>query len=326
MVHVFAGARWQGCLAGLASERIAVHDPAQAQHLAAALEATQSEAWQRISGAAWSNWVAATMQQRGVDAVHLLCRARCEETNAQLLLSGHPWADEPEAPLCAIELDELCLLLDRAGAWALSLLPLEAGPDPALAAVADSVAQRRPGLVLYHPLAASGGEATPTDFARFMFSGGSAPALFLRDGFLYCHPSFVDGEAAQRGRVRPKGGRRQAARDAVGELQPDGLALTGLELRTGNGAGAADGAGPADAQAAGAAEVAPDWLGSTQRFLESAVLEQVRKQGSDVLLTSSASAHKPVSAASASASASAVATLYDIKNVVQDYLSKHEKE
>lgn len=327
MVHVFASARWQACLAGLASERIAVPSPTLAEHPALAMDAIRSKAWQRMCGAPWSNWVAATMEFRGVDAVHLLCRARSEGAKAQLLLSGRPWADEPDAPLCVIELDDLGLLLDRAGAWALSLLPPLAGHDPALATVADNIAHRRPGSVLYHPFAGRGDETMLRNFAHFMFSGGSAPALVLRDGFLYCHPSFVEGEAAQRTHVRRSHGkRRRTSADVAREAQPEELTLTQLELGIGSGAEAGDAAIPVDADASGAAALTPDWLGSTQRYLESAVLEQIRKQGPDVLLTSSISAHQSISAASAPAAASAVQTLYDIKNVVQDYLSRHGKE
>jgi hypothetical protein len=321
-VHVFAGVRWYRHLAGLARDRILVHDPMRAQEPAVHLEATGSEAWQRMRGAPWSNWVAETMQLHGVDAVHLLCRARREEASCQLLLSSRPWVDDAAAPLAVIEIDELALLLNRAGAWALSLLPPVPGGDLALAAVADSIAHRRPGAVLYHPSAATGDEAVLREVARFMFSGGSAPAVSLREGFLYCHPSFVTGEAlagSGAGRGRNRSGSALAP-------QTDELALSRLELGSGDGAGHGGDHGAGGTAAALATEPAPDWLGSAQRFLESAVLEQVRRQGSDVLLTGSSNGHASAAAAPTAASAAAVETLYDIRNVVQDYLAKRVKE
>lgn len=233
------------------------------------------------------------MASQGVDAVHLVCRAHGGDDTAQLWLSGSLAADD--TALVLIDQDELCLLLDRAGAWALTMVPVVRAQAGALAFVADGVAHHRPGAVLFHAIDDPEDEIALRAACAFLFAGQPSPAPALRDGFLYCHPSFV---AADTGAA--------SAQAASAAADVGLLALQASQPQSGRG---------------------PDWIGSAQRFVESAALEQVRKVGSDVLLSGALSKRTPPDAASSgAASTSSVATLSAIRNVVQDFLKTEPKE
>jgi hypothetical protein len=104
---------------------------------------------------------------------------------------------------------------------------------------------------------------------KLLFSGKPAPGL--KNGFLYCHPSFVRGEqepdAGQLMDPLAENARLLAQRAPFRERVSGAIANLLLGRRS--------------------VEVSapPPWVGAMQRYLESAILEEVRRSGGDVLVS-----------------------------------------
>ncbi len=68
---------------------------------------------------------------------------------------------------------------------------------------------------------------------------------------------------------------------------------------------------------------APNWASATQRYVESAKLNQLRRASTDVLFTKSSAAIEQ--AKTVAQSETVQKTLSDIQNIVASYLKKSEK-
>jgi len=270
-IHVFCSAQWLPLLDRTSDDtRVEFHQPAETVTAAEALRIQRAQHVPILRSAPWSNWIAETMAPRGIDAVFLLCRAQRTDTGAELILSCSPSARESDSTFNAIDEEEICLLLNRSGAWLMTLLPEVPEQPQALAYVADSLAHRWPGATLFHPLTGPRGESALRNALKLLGSDKPASASLLGDGFLYCQPGFVRGAqtpaAAAASSVLSEGARLLAQRAPLAERLWSKVshALPGV----------------ADANPS----VPPNWVGSAQRFLESATFEEVRKTAGDVLL------------------------------------------
>lgn len=299
IVHLFTTAAWYAKLGKLKRiGRVRVHDPAPTHTSSAALRAAALTPFQGLRSAPWANWIAT--EARAVDAIYLLCRAHRTDTGAEMILSSSPSPKEKRVSLTAIDENEILLLLTRAGAWSIGFAPVLPDQAQAMAFVADSVAHRSAGVVLFHSVAEPGSADTLAAAFDFLYGGRSAQVPQLTDGFVYCHPSQtrLQRSAGQRG--------------SFPILTENAALLTGGVLA-------------AAAVPAGAPPAPPSWVGSTQRFLESAVFDEVRKRSDDILLSQAgpgASSDRRMPAAATDGSASA--TLKDIQEVVAAYLKSHQ--
>lgn len=298
-IDIFTSAPWYEALAPLgANAKVTVHNPEDAQTSAEVLQADSRDAKPILRAAAWSNWVAKTMGGRGIDAVHLFCRAYKSEYGAELVLSSSPSPREAVIALMAISQDELCLLLNRAGAWAVTLTPVAREQQQFVAFFADGFAHSRPGAAMFYaPADVESGAMLVACKLLFASKVSGAPAL--HDGFLYCHPGFVRGSAA-------------TGQGEVASVLAENAALVTqraplLERIASKFTGAEPSA-------------PPNWVGSTQRFLESAVFDDVRRAAPDVLFTKESPNDRT---SPASLSWSATSTLSQIQNVVASYLKTH---
>lgn len=269
-VHVFCSASWLPLFERTSSDtRVVFHDPGQTMTAAEALRSQGTQRVPVLRSAPWSEWIADVMAARGIDAVFLLCRAQRTETGAELILSCSPSGRENESTFHAIDEEEICLLLNRAGAWLLTLLPDTPAQPQALAYVADSLAHRWPGATLFHPLSGPRGESALRMALKLLGADKPAPATQLGDGFLYCQPGFVRGArtpAAAASSLLDQGARLLTQRAPWAERLWSKVshALPGVT----------------DAKQS----VPPNWIGSAQRFLESATFDAARKNAGDVLL------------------------------------------
>lgn len=299
-IDIFTSARWYEVLAPLgANPKVTVHNPEDAQTSAAVLEADSRDAKPILRAAAWSNWIASKMGGRGIDAVHLFCRAYRTECGVELVLSSSPSPHEVTIAQLAVAQDELCLLLNRAGAWAVTLTPVAPDQHQFVAFFADSFAHSRPGAAVFYTQADVENGAMLVA-CKLLFASKVSDAPMLNDGFLYCHPGFVRGSAVTgRGEVASV-----LAENAALVIQRAPLLERIANTFTG--------AEPS---------VPPNWVGSTQRFLESAVFEDVRRSAPDVLFTNESpnELNAPISLSSSTTS-----TLSEIQNVVARYLKTHQ--
>lgn len=268
-VHVFTSSRWWPILKDTHGTGVSVHEPP------AAPPQQRPMGW---GVEPWVEWIAEATEHRGLDALHLLARARSSDTGAQLFISPSPYAHAGLLPDTTVGVGAFDLLMNRAGVWAVTFVPATGMDRVPLAVFADALAKRRPGAVLYFPLETN--DQAYGDAYKLLFKGRPCPAPLLRDGLLYCHPSFVSSSpqvtgsdaAALVGRLALDVARRAPLSErllhSVTKLLP-GVQATDLQAPRG-------------------------WLTSSQRFLESARFAQLRRNASDVLLSHSSAKDKVV--------------------------------
>lgn len=271
-IHVFAASRCYGQLTDLTRDpRVVVHNPKSAKTSIEAFKEQKKENSPSLRSAAWVDWVVQSVGPRSLDAVHVIARAHWTESGAFIVSSASPSPEEKESALAAIDLDEFGLLVNRVGAWAVTFVP----PSPAcardIAFVADHFAHLRPGAVLFNPGNDAEDLASLEAACKLLFSGKPSQAPALGNGFLHCHPGFVKGE-------------QQPNTELLLNLLADHARLLAQRAPWGERIGSAivnllPGTRRVELSAP------PAWVGAMQRFLESAVLAEVRRSGTDVFLS-----------------------------------------
>jgi hypothetical protein len=260
-VHVFARASWQPALSdlGVDDARILVHRTPDCVPCASDDHV-----------APWTSWVLAVMEQRGIDALHLLGRAARSEQDACFLLSATPHESaarvrhpQPDTELSA---DDVALLLNRAGAWSAVFVPATPAYDMPLAFVADDLAHRWHGAVLYLD------QETPRvvrEAMRLLYTVAATTPPPLEHGFLYCHPDFLQSKSAVTAAAFPAALTEQAL--VLAQRAP------ALERVLQSVQKMLPGAHEA------LSRVPPGWLAATQRFMEKEVLNAARRNSADIL-------------------------------------------
>lgn len=116
----------------------------------------------------WFNWICAALEGQSLDAIHFVCKTRATESAALLLLSRSPHTAEAQT-LTPAEIGDVGAALARLGAWAAMFSPPVGDNDgAAMAFVADTLAQSRPGSVLFYPAARDCRQDLRESF-RFLF-------------------------------------------------------------------------------------------------------------------------------------------------------------
>lgn len=272
-VHVFPSASWYVALAdcGAHDERIQVHEPP-----------TQPGDSSNDPIAPWTSWVLKVTGERGIDAVHVLGRARQSDHDGCFLLSPRP-QEIPTPTLNSLESAEqtsyrqpdielngndVALLLNRAGAWSAVFVPATPAYAVALAFVADALAHRWHGSVLFLDLDKESSD-TVKRATRLLYTVSATAAPPLKYGFLYCHPGFLQDRYEAAAAALPA-----ALVDQAIDLARHAPVLERVWH-------AAETILPGTHEAL--SHVPPGWLAATQRFMEKEVLEEARRQSIDVL-------------------------------------------
>lgn len=314
-VHVFATAPWRSRLRELARDAdVLVHEPVtQAPSTDAPVLPTSSAL---TIAAAWTKWMLEALDGDSADALFVLARARASETASHLVFTASTGtsdvpgaADEGESwiPDASVGLAELELLLNRIGACAATFVPATEGDRKGMLAFADALARRRPGAVLCYPVGLGSAVDAFNMACRLLLGGVPAPAPIMGDGLLYCHPSFVEG-FAQLG---------TAQLDDFGAAAANLLAkrapLTERVLRYVTDA--------LPVVPTTEVNAPPNWVASTQRFLESARFEEFRRMSKDVLLSTS-SLDERLRRGERKVDQQAEETRKEIQRVVTEFASK----
>ena len=252
----------------------------------------------------WFDWICAALKGQSLDAVYFVCRTRATESAALLLLSRSPQAAEAQT-LTAAEIGDVGAALARLGAWAAMFSPPAGDIDgAAMAFVADTLAQSRPGSVLFHPASPDCAQDLRECF-RFLFSPEPANPPKLARGFLYCQPERVAAHAGFHAKIPsavlppelPELAKQASWWDRTRAKAGVYIPALGLDLKQ-----------------------APDWASAAQRYVESASLDQLRRLSTDVLFSKSSVALGQVKAAAQSETVQK--TLSDIQNIVGSYLKR----
>lgn len=281
---------------GRVSPRLHVHDARAAKSFA---DTARSSGF---AGSSWLDWMETALRGVSLDAVHFICGTEAVDERATLLLRSSP-APYERPTLTAVHASELSGFLQRTGAWAaLFSAPPGSGCVTSCRFFADSLAQIRPGPVLFHEFPTSRGAPAPLEAAyAFLFAPEpSVPPQLGRD-FLYCQPSLVrsyeawDAERpAELGPARPSPFRRMLAK-----VTQSTTMLPDYQLPE-----------------------QPGWTSAAQRYVEKAAFDSAR-------FRSSLESFDLVSEdrdAALSANNVVQSTLSDIQSVIQQYANRAQED
>jgi hypothetical protein len=259
-VHVFCSARWHPLLASeRTGDRVHFHAPKLDEAASTGMKAGLS---------AWTDWILERMAGRGIDAVHLIGRAALGDAEGCYLMSCTPFEARGVVPDVEVDLEGLGLLLSRAGAWSVSFLPATAEFRDSVAWVADGIAHRWPGAVLFN----AGTDSDSLQVAaKLLYTVSATTAPRFHDGFLYCHPSFISRK------------HKQLAAAIAPILAEQAALLAARAPATERALSWVTRVVPGISQIHQSAP--PNWLGATQRFLESEVFDGLRRGARDVMLS-----------------------------------------
>jgi hypothetical protein len=263
-VHVFINAAWFPRLRiDHADNRVRFADP---------LDHARRDGRRDAGGIEqWTDWILATVAGRGIDAVHLIGRAALSEAEGSCLLSGTPFVSQGLVPEIEMGVEEVSQLLNQAGAWSVTFTPAISDYRPSVAFIADALAHRWPGAVLFLGLEGDTDVTAMKTAARLLFAVEATAAPRLVDGFMYCHPAFLKGKQAK------------PLKELMPLLAAHAVVLTARAPAVQRAWGAVTRALPGITQAQ--QSTPPAWLGATQRFLESEVFSEIRRTAPDVLMS-----------------------------------------
>ncbi|MCX5542152.1 hypothetical protein M3A49_22060 [Paraburkholderia sp. CNPSo 3076] len=287
-IHLFADEQYFHILkARFANEpRVAVHDPAAASAHGIQERGHVAGSELRDLQSPWLLWIRDSMQGRSLDAVHFVAHGYLADQRPALALAESPLCNVDRSDARYVGVGELAAFLTQTGAWsAIFSSPPGNYSEAGLRLLADTLAQTRPGPVLYHRLVTDGPDWQLEDLYSFLYAPNPSPVPGWRDQkwFAYCQPSIVENLA-------PLPLRRAAATalDAnAGLFESTAVPLSAPQTRGSRRGGSRGGATsrgrpPAAVSATPSAEPdLPSWVSAAQRYVEQAAQKLQRREERD---------------------------------------------
>lgn len=271
-IHVFSDEAYHDSLrhAFAAEPRVAVHDPQGAQVHGVSARGGVSGG---VSGSAsaedacelqspWLKWMRDSMKGRSLDAVHFFCHGFVADQRPALALAESPLSNRDRRNARYVGVGELAAFLTQVGAWsAVFSSPPDNYSEAGLRLLADTLAQTRPGPVLYHALAGYGPDPALQAMYGFLYAPAPSPVPAQERWFAYCQPALID-------MLKPVTPTRAARAEAA------------LNANSSLFESAAPPAPPRDRSAPAAAPPAsvdaPNWVSAAQRYVEQQSLQLQR--------------------------------------------------
>ena len=273
-IHVFADQIYYSSLRSrFANEpRVAVHDPETARRHGVLARGGNLKAEPQGLRNPWLLWMRDSMRGRSLDAVHFVVHGYLADDRAAIALAESPLSNRDRADARYVGAAELATFLTQTGAWsAVFSSPPANYSEAGLRLLADTLAQARPGPVLYRPVQ-QGFDPKLQALYGFLYAPDPTPVPEPNGWFAYCQPAIVRDQAP----TRPSSG-ASAAVDANASLFVPPLSKL---PRARSPAMVPD--GPPDI---------PSWVSAAQRYVEQASQDlQRRSDSSPGTLTASANA------------------------------------
>ncbi|MBV6520161.1 MAG: hypothetical protein MNPFHGCM_00266 [Gemmatimonadaceae bacterium] len=259
--------------------RVSVHDPSAARRYLG----------QRIEGASasavtspWLQWMRDAMEGRSLDTVHFVCRGYFADERPCLTVTESPAESQDARTARYLGVAETSTFLNQTGAWSVvCTAPPDGSPELGLRYFVDTLAQVRPGPALFHDSNRDDGLVALQSAYEFLFSPDPREAI-AGPLFMYCQPALVDTQlpveaksalgativsfnsdlfnppvtASDSEKPRAAPDRKRAKR----MTQTEAISAPSEEA-------------PADSDV-------PNWLSSTQRFVEEQMQEAQRRDAS----------------------------------------------
>jgi hypothetical protein len=264
-IHIFPDEAYHDSLRNTFAHelRVAVHDPqgAQAHGVSPRGGVPADEVGELQSP--WLKWMRDSMKGHSLDAVHFVCHGFVADQRPALALAESPLSNRDRRDARYVGVGELAAFLTQVGAWsAVFSSPPGNYSEAGLRLLADTLAQTRPGPVLYHALGAPGPDPALQAMYGFLYAPVPSSVPVQDRWFAYCQPALID-TLASPSRATPAA----VALDANSSLFESASAPP----RRTRGQAAAPPA-PADA---------PSWVSAAQRYVEQQSLQLQRDNRSD---------------------------------------------
>jgi hypothetical protein len=259
-VHVFADYVYYQALSArfAGDDHVAVHDPAGAARYGEQPRQSEITEIGRVVSP-WLRWIRDAMNGRSLDCVHFICHGYLAGDRPALAFTESPLVNHDENEARYVGVAELASFLTHAGAWGAAFSsPVENYSEVGLRWFADTLAQTRPGPVLFHLMGgpwvsewddwgASLKRAYRLLFGRTRGGFPRVPGIFT-----YCQPALVErGDEARTERTFVS---LDVSRDL---LEPSGLESLSPQP--------------------GGATAVPNWLAAAQRHVETVSMEMQRR-------------------------------------------------
>lgn len=191
-VHVFTDDRLGPALAGRApSNRVIVHPPAAANRFTWTRERSERE----TSENAWFRWIRGALSGRSVDVVHFMGHGYLARGRGALALSASPDPAAQARWSTFVGDAEVDAFLTSLGAWGVAFSAAEGNySELGLRLLADTIALRRPGAILFHDWEHDWSGAALGEAYRFLYSVEPQPPPVSEAVFMYCQPFRVASE------------------------------------------------------------------------------------------------------------------------------------
>lgn len=286
-IHLFADEQYFHILkARFTNEpRVAVHDPASARTHGIQERGRVAGAELRDLHSPWLLWIRASMQGRSLDAVHFVAHGFLADQRPAMALAESPLSNRDRGDARYVGVGELAAFLTQTGAWSTMFTsPPGNYSEAGLRLLADTLAQTRPGPVMYHRLETGlGSDSQLQALYGFLYAPMPSPVPAQRDWFAYCQPSIVE-------ELDPLPPRRVAATalDAnAGLFESTAVPLSAPQTRGASRAGSRGGATPRGKPPAAASPTPaaepdlPSWVSAAQRYVEQTAQQLQRREERD---------------------------------------------
>jgi len=237
----------------------------------------------------WLLWMREALSGHGADVVHFVCHGHLSREQGALLFAQSPVERTDRylaGPVGALELQTF---LTQVGAWSVVFSSVsDNNSQPGLRALADQIAQSRPGPLMMHTLAFDPDALALGDGYRFLYADAPGqpprtPALFL-----YCQPYLARDAVGPRARSRMD---RSSWKPALPELARNAAQEAAALRPWGVDPDVAD---PLSVRRAikensliddvySREEQVPTWVASTERFVEQVQLDLQQIAREDLL-------------------------------------------
>ncbi len=156
----------------------------------------------------WLLWMRDALRGRSIDVMHFVCHGYLTRDRGALLFAQSPMERTDRYLAGPVGQTELATFLTQLGAWSTAFTSVwDDNSEPGLRALADDIAQSRPGPLLMHTVRHDPPAGAVTDAYRFLYGIEPMDAPKSSSLFMYCQPYRVRTKdaAAELGRLRRVG-------------------------------------------------------------------------------------------------------------------------
>lgn len=148
----------------------------------------------------WLLWMRDALRGRSIDVLHFVCHGYVSRERGALLFAQSPLERTDRYLAGPVGSAELQMFLTQVGAWSTVFTSLTDNySEPGLRALADEIAQSRPGPLMMHSLREDPRGHALSDGYRFLYASEPVTAPVSKALFIYCQPyRTTDAERTRR--------------------------------------------------------------------------------------------------------------------------------